>query len=279
MGGAASLSFSVKCSEATPLLFGMTEEDGSSYDAFLQCPPDEWLDVEVGLDDLQLRQDSEDENGVLDAAEIRSLAFFDLSNLPGGVGQALGWKQGLQVMWLDDVSINAHFAPSRSHVEGGARVVLDDFESDLVFGLAVGGAELSIAVAAVGGGVLSLVYGTVAEQWQGHVQGVGHVDIGGLAHLSLRAKAEQATRLAVVLEERDGSKYQSFLDLQAGDWQQHPLPAGDFELDPETIDENDALDSDELRVMMLLVDTFNSAVGAGGAGEVLLDDLAAVFGE
>jgi hypothetical protein len=274
----ASMSFSVKCSEATPILFGLTEEDGSSYDGYLQCPAHEWLDVEVGLEDLQLRQDSEDENGALDAAEIRSILFFDLSNLPGDVGKALGWKQGAQTMWLDNVSINAHFVPSRSHLDGAAQIVLDDYESDIVFGLAVGGAELSMVPDGAGGGALSLVYSAIAEQWQGCVYGVGHADLTGLEQVVLRARVAQTSRLAVVLEERDGSKYQTFLDLQPAEWQQHVLPAASFQLDPETIDENDALDADELRVMILLVDTLSSVVDAGGVGEVLLDDLAAGFG-
>jgi len=267
--GGASMSFSVKCSEATPLLFGLSEEDGSSYDGYLQCPLHEWLDVEVSLDDLQLRQDSEDENGALDAGEIRSILFFDLSNLPGDVGKALGWKQGAQSMWLDNVSINAHLT----------QIVVDDYESDILFGLAVGGAELSMVPDGDGGGALSVVYSAVAEQWQGYVCGVGHADLAGLEQVALRTKVEQTTRLVVVLEERDGSKYQTFLDLQPAEWRHHALPAANFELDPATIDENDALDSDELRVMILLVDTFSSVVGAGGVGEVLLDDVGAGLGE
>ncbi len=281
VAGAQSLCFCVKCSETTPLLYGVAEEDGSSYDGFLQCSPNEWVDVRVNLADLQLREDSDDENEALDADQIRSLLFFDLSNLPGDVGRALGWKQGPQAMWLDNVVISADAAPSRSRIRdvgGGQRqAVLDDFESGLAFGLAIGGAHLAI-VREAGGHFLRIRYGAVAEQWQGFVFGVGHVGLTGLQRVSLRAKATQTARLGVVLEERDGSKYEFMLDLQAGDWQEYALPVTGFAPDPGTIDENEALDPDQLRVMILLVDTFDSDVGADGTAEVSVDDLTAVCG-
>ena len=277
--GAQSLFFSVKCSEKTPFLFGVGEEDGSSYDGFLCCPANEWLDVQVNLSDLQLRQDSEDENATPDADQVRSLVFFDLSNLPGDVGKALGWKEGPQSMWLDEVAITAEPAPSRSRVEtagGERRVVLDDFESRLAFGLAVGGADFAVLANEAAGHSLRMRYGATPEQWQGFVLGVGHVDLAGLERVMLRSKATQAARLAVVLEERDGTKYQLLLDLKPGGWQEHTLPVADVELDPETIDENDELNGDELRVMILLVDTLNSDMGPGGTVELWLDDLTAV---
>jgi hypothetical protein len=275
VAGAQSLSFCVKCSERTPLLVGMGEEDGSSYDAFLQCPASDWLDVRLSLSDLQLRQDSEDENAALDADQIRSLLFFDLSNLPGEVGRALGWKEGAQFMWLDNVVISDEAVPSRSRVEGGGRVTVEDFETGLVFGLAVGRAD-GVVVPEGNGHGLGIRYGAGAEQWQGVVLGVGHVDLTGLQSVSLRAKATHRTRWVTVLEERDGSKYQAVLELQPGDWEEHVLPASDFVLDAETIDENDVLDADQLRVMILLVDTLDSDVGADGTAQVSVDDLVAI---
>jgi len=277
--GAQSLCLSIKCSERTPLLFGVSEEDGSSYDGFLHCPADQWLDVRVSLSDLQLRQDSEDENAALDADQIRSLLFFDLSNLPGEVGRALGWKQGPQSMWLDEVVVSADPVPSRSKTGdaggGQKQVVIDDFESGLAFGLAVGNADIAL-VPRANGHALRVQYSAAAEQWQGFVSGVGHLDLSGLQRVSMRAKATETARLVAVLEERDGSKYQSVLDLQPLDWRQHAVPVEDFVLDPATIDENDVLDAEQLRVMILLVDTFSSVAGADGTADVSLDDLTAV---
>ena len=79
----------------------------------------------------------------------------------------------------------------------------------------------------------------------------------------------------VLLEERDRSRYASGADLVAGQgWQDVQLPLTAFTLDEFSADENGQLDPDQLRVMVIITDTFTAAVDDQNKGEILMDGLA-----
>ena len=70
-----------------------------------------------------------------------------------------------------------------------------------------------------------------------------------------------------VLEEWGGAKYETNLELDpAAGWQQVALPVGQFVLDPNTTDDNGQLVVDQLRVVILVVDTFTASGDAEGLG-------------
>ncbi len=284
VAGAASLKFAVKVSEPTPFLFGVGEEDGSAYDAFLQLPGAKWVDVAINLSDLQLRDVSDDENGQLDVDQVRSLVFFDLSNMPGPVGRALGWKEGEQRLWLDDITVSADPGEplrKREKLANGWRITVDDFNNrnGLICGLSVGGALLDLAKAD-GGGALKITYRVGVEQWNGIVIGVASVDLAGLETVSLKLRAAGNADVNVVLEERDGSQYEHTVALKGGNqWSKHDLSASEFVLNEDRQDENGQLDSDQIRVVIVVVNTFLADVDATGTGSIFVDDIQMICGE
>ncbi|MEA3401972.1 MAG: hypothetical protein U9R79_12115 [Armatimonadota bacterium] len=268
VGQPSVLQFGLKTDEISSIRYGVAEEDGTEYEGYCYAPAGEWVDCRIALDELMLAQNSEDENEMLDPEQITSLTFMDLCNLPGEIGRALGIKQGLQHMWLDNVKLSPGTAPRRSQEAGGG-VIVDDFDGEAALFLPVGGPEIE-SVAGPGGGddgACKLIYRLGGHRWVGFVRGVGHLDLTGFDQYCLKLKAEHRARLVAVLEEWDGSKYETNLELdpEAG-WTEVTLPLTQFILDPATEDENEQVDLGQLRVVILVVDTFNASVNAMGDG-------------
>ena len=267
-----SLRLSVKLPEPSPVMYGVREADGSSYQGYLFSPGNTWHDLAVDLDELMLSEDSEDENGRLDVREIIEVSVADLSNLDGEAGKSLGIKEGTQRMWLDDVALSDELAPHRSSRGPDGEAIIDDFKRSPLLLLPIGGPELSL----IDGpdeddaSALRVQYAGDGYRWVGFVSAVGYLDLTERTSLHLRVRTEQGAPLHVVLEERDGTKYlrRHRLDPTEG-WYSLALPFDKFKLDPQTTDENGQLDLDQLRVIIPVVDSKRAEVGEGdGAWEL-----------
>jgi hypothetical protein len=283
--GAASancLTMRLKATSPTSLSVGVAEQNGARYQGLLWIDADEWTDVSVPLGDLILAQDAQDDDAQLDPDEVSGFFLADLANLPGEVGQALGRKEGAQRIWLDSVGLTTTPQPrSRARVEpqeGGRLVVLDDFESPVLWGLPVRRAGLQRvpgAPKAAGQRALEISYTLGAGRWVGYVLAPpGQLDLSGATQLSLWAKTDLNARLVFALEERDGTKYDTAVKVPPdGKW--HPVLAP-FEafapFDPAA-DENGVLDAQQIHRAIILIDTFDADVRPGGLGSVAIDDL------
>ena len=97
--------------------------------------------------------------------------------------------------------------------------------------------------------------------------GVGYLDLSGRQEIHLTIQAENRAKLTLVLEERDGSKYTApaILDPARG-WYTIELPLKGFRLDPATTDENAALDLNQVRVIIPVLDTKRAKVDEEGKG-------------
>jgi len=276
---AQTLAFSIKTTERTSLRFGVIEEDGSLYDCFLNLPAGKWTDVAIPLTDLQLGEEAQDENGRLDADQINVVYFADLANLPGELGDTLGHKNGPQRMLLDDVGITAEPAKPRStatRTEQGSIYLVDGFESNLIRFLPMGDVKLTPVPGAPNGGAhaLKMDYQLGERRWIGLVTGVQYLNLTGLKAVRFDAKAANDTRLHVLLEEKDGSRYDAVKDIKQVDgWTQVELDVNDFFMGFASTDENAKLDPDQIRVLIIVIDTFNTLVDANGIGSLTLDNL------
>lgn len=272
--GARSLSFALLAAERTPLLYGVFEADGSMYSSFLNVPPGVWGEIRVSLGDLQLADESEDENGVLDPDQVDRVFFADLSNLQGEMGRALGWKTGPQTLLIDDVALSADAVPSRWQPARDGSFISLTVAPGRIDALAIGGAQLEV-VPVDGRPALQITYRIGGWRWAGFVTGLGTLPLADAAGVSFRARASADARVNVLLEERDRSRYASGADLVAGQgWQNVELPLTAFSLDEFSADENGRLDPDQLRVLVLITDTFTAAVDDQNKGEILIDSLA-----
>ena len=70
------------------VVIGVGERDDSNYQTAVHIEPDEgWRRFEFDLAAFTLADDSEDENGVLDYHEIRSVAVLEVAGFMGGEGE------------------------------------------------------------------------------------------------------------------------------------------------------------------------------------------------
>jgi hypothetical protein len=262
-----SLRLSVKLAEQSPVMYGVREADGSSYQGYLYTPGGVWHDLAVDLDELMLAEGSEDENGRLDAREIDAITVADLSNLSGEAGQSLGLKQGRQRMWLDAVELSAELAPHRSDRGPDGEIIIDDFDRTPLVVLPIGGPSLSQTdgPSAEDRSALEVAFDPGGYRWVGFVHAIGYLDLTERTHIGLRLRAAQTGPLHVVMEERDGSKYigRHKLDPARG-WYEVRLPFAKFGLDPGTEDENGCLDVNQLRVIIPVLDSKRAEVGENG---------------
>jgi len=264
-----SLRLSVKLAEQSPVMYGVREADGSSYQGYLYTPGGAWHDLAIDLDELMLSEGSEDENGRLDVREISGITVADLSNLAGEAGKSLGVKHGRQQMWLDDVALSDELAPHRSSRGPGDEAIIDDFDRDPIRCLPIGGPALTLVAGPDEDdtSALRVRYDRDHYRWVGFVAAVGYLDLNERVNVCLRLRSEQRAPLQVVLEERDGSKYvaRHRLDPARG-WYVLRLPFERFKPDRHTSDENEQLDLDQLRVIIPVVDSKRAEIEEGGAG-------------
>jgi hypothetical protein len=266
---ARSLRLSIKLAEASPVMYGVHEADGSSYQGYLYSPGGIWHDLAVDLNELMLSEGSEDENGRLDVREIVGITVADLSNISGEAGKSLGIKEGRQQMWLDAVALSEDLAPHRSRRGRGDELIIDDFDRTPVLALPIGGPRMSLTAGpdAADSSALRVEYTVGGYRWVGFVAAVGYLDLTERSGIGLRLRAAQAAPLHVVLEERDGSKYIGRHRLDPGkQWHTVSLPFAKFKPDPQTTDENDRLDIDELRVIIPVVDSTRAETGGNDSG-------------
>ncbi len=276
--GAQSLALSLKASAQSPLVLSLAEEDGSQYQLFVTCVANEWCDLALPLTDLQLQDGSQDENAALDADQIRTFTIQDLCNMPGDFGDIFGSKTGPQSLVLDGVAFDTEPAPSRSEA-AREKTVVDTFTRPALNLLPVGGALLSHVPGHEGDapsavGVRFSFHPTGARAWPGIVVPIGHLDLAEAATLRLRLKPHGPLRLHVLLEEQDGSRYESSGPVTAGgEWQARDFRIGEFTLDPAREDENGLLDTDQLRVAVIVADVFNALLDETAGGQFAVDEI------
>jgi len=253
VGDAQALAFWIMTDSPTNLSFGVVEKGGAFYQQFAYVPPEEWTPICVPLNSLLLSQDTTDASGKLEPTEITEIRLADLTNLPGGLGDALGRKTGVQQMLLDDVAIGDQPAPPVG-TTSVAPLLADGFERTALHALAIGGAVLR-RTEGPAGHALEVLCQEAGSRWKGFVMAVGQLDLTDAKELSLRLKASQPLLLNVTLEEWDNSKYCQRIGIDPADgWTEKLLPLDRLLLDTTSTDENGALDREQIRVLVIVAD-------------------------
>jgi hypothetical protein len=276
--GAQSLAFRLNSSGQLPIAVRIAEKDGSVYQLFVTCLPNQLCDVLAPLTDAQLEDGSSDENGALDADQVATVTLQTLANMPGEMADLFGTLAGPQTLAIAQAAFRSQAAPSRSRTEEG-KIVADSFDEPALYVLPVGGAELAHVPGAQGGqpSAVRVRFPFAASgprAWPGIVVPVGQLDLSAARSVRLRLRAPGPLRFHVLAEEQDGSRYEGQGELpEGGAWAARDLRLSEFKLDPTRQDQNGALDPDELRVVVVIADSFNVLLDDQGRSEFAVDDV------
>lgn len=271
-----ALRMQLKARTPTSLAIAVTEKDRSRYQAFYWLPANRWQKIALPLREMWLAERSRDENGKLDADQIDRFTIVDLANLPGQVGLALGLKDGPQQLDVRRLSIEPLTA-GRVGEAPKQMALVDGFDREPYALLPIGSPRLSFERVGERAG-LRVEYRLGHYRWAGFVRGIGHLPVKRFCGVRLMARASPAVRLHVVLEERDGSKYYTTCLVSVSEEARLvELPAERFRQLVDTRDENERLDPDQLRVIILVADSFSTRLRPGDRGWFWVDDLALVL--
>lgn len=276
LAGARRVCLSLRSSQPGVFLVALGESDGSRYDSMISSPGGVWLDLQISLDRFKLADDSDDENGQLDAAQLNTLGVGDLSAMLTGGGKT---DPGSRTFWLDNVSIDTDEALNAYSFNGALPYILDDFNAGYLGWITVGG-ETTLDTQQH-----QLVWNYTGEKPDGGfsalVAPLGALPKQGATHLLLTLGSDRPMQLVVVLQESkreakqlDESRYLSIVSIPGG------TQAGTYAVklseltlstDDGGSDENGKLDLDQVGTLILA--DLDVIIGNGAPNTLRVDSV------
>ncbi|MFA4044300.1 MAG: hypothetical protein HZRFUVUK_001086 [Candidatus Fervidibacterota bacterium] len=287
---ANSFTISVNATAPTGLVISLIERDGSRYQTFAYVHPDGWHDIKVSLNDFFLADDSKDENERLDVDQVQAIAIADAG---GFFAELIPTLRGKREIRIDRVAFSSAVLPQSQGISDereGVVIWLDNFEASVL-------RWVPIEVTAQPGFTIDIAKDTkpmLQEHPPGEAQGRLHMSVDydvpangafGVVHIvtlgrnpilkhagSLRffVKVKEKTTLLIALQERGGGRYEKQINLKGGEWQRIDLPFTDFILSPDTKDEDQRLDPDEV-FLIGFADISALDIGAGERNSLSID--------
>ncbi len=258
-----ALRFWVKTGVTTPILIAVAEKSGANYNTTALCAADTWQQIHVNMDELSPSGDPIDPNGKLDLAEVTSIQISDLAHMLVNFQQDL---QGRRHLWLDDLTFESSPAPLGQGprvTAGKAGYVADSFENGVVRWSPISiqledppkiaffdSSAVTDAVAAPEGGKLGLkwTYNRAAFRLTGIMRDVEALPLTPTRGVGIWLKTEKDGTFLLTLEEKDGSRYQTMLQLSAADgWKEHTPSLTMFTLADDSKDENNQVDGAQIK--------------------------------
>ena len=95
---ATMLDLAIKCSHDGTFLVTIEEKGGARYNKKIDLLLGDWKSYSWPLTEFTLAEDSRDDNGKLDADQIKQISIGDVSTMLGNGGEA-----DLAHLWVDQV--------------------------------------------------------------------------------------------------------------------------------------------------------------------------------
>lgn len=265
--GCASVSFRVRSSHAGGLAFGVTEADESRYASVTQVEAGRWRELRLNLDELQLSEDSEDEDGRLDLGPGLSIWFLDVAVFSQTFDAAV---RGERTLWLDAVVFSSEPAPvaGRRPGTGAGTLVLDTFETGLVRWMPIAAAfdppgvrlypeEVELTLEPGGAEapqptVLQARYPQESMSALVLSRDVAGLDLTRAEHVVFWARTARPAIFLVSLEERAGARYEQGFELATDRWQQVEVSLDRFRQADDSRDANGRLDLDSVKLLSIV---------------------------
>lgn len=261
--GAQAVSFRMRTSEYALAAAVVAEADGSMYLCAFSSLPGLWHEAALSLSEFQLMDPTTDENGALDPSQVAAVGFADVIMLVKLAATQFPFipppDMGPRLMWLDDVRVESDPVPPRweiTQVDGVRAVRLDSFEAAPLQWLTLCGPDIEVAYdsdhKSHGQFSLRMTYTLPPGKVFGAMTPTLSAPLAGMHRLRMSLMSEAPVELLFELKERDQSKYQARIGLEAGnEFGDVELPLTDFILAEDSTDENSRLDVEEIREFLL----------------------------
>ena len=283
-----SLHFWLKSSHATILSYGLTEPNQATYQTAFYVPEKTWQQVSLNLDELVL--DNRDDNRGLDLDQIQSMFLADASFFFINIDPTI---KGRRSICLDDIRFSSAALPT-TFTRNFETYLLDNFETPLIrwmpMDLAVGpsGFQLHLFAGSLDTdsdtssptGDQSLKFTYLRQQGRMAVllRDVQKLSLNSMEAVGFWMKTSVDGMFLISLQERDESRYQAEMRISAADgWKEFTFPVGSLELAPGSGDENNKLDTRQLKQITVADYTGIARQHLTAQNQLWIDDFRVVF--
>lgn len=235
---------------ASLVLMVQEREPGGRYAAAFFAPAGKWQQVEIAFSDMVLsdgKDDPKDPDGKLDVDQIAAYGIVDMSQVFAqgdnpDLQKLLNIKSVAHTLYVDDFVISADAQAAVAANPG--TVVVDTYAGPQLSWTVAGQASASIATGKpLEGKSLQATYQVGPSSLMGLVRAVRPGALAGTKKISFSVAAAKATHLVVQVEETDGGKYNSTVEVAGGNAVQSvDLPFTGFTAGDDSKDTNGTLD-------------------------------------
>jgi hypothetical protein len=221
---AKALRLWIKADYTTTLALVLQEQDGGRYVTVFSAPKDQWQQVEVSTADFTLmegKDDPQDPDSKLDMDQVAAVAIGDFGQFFAQLGdenvaKLLNVQAGQHTLYLDDFTVTEETLPSAfSAVNADVRI--DTFARPQLAWIAVGGVKLSKAEGKpLEGPGMKADYRQAPQKIIGIMRNVPRGKMAGTDKLTFTAASTKRTMLVVQVEEKDGGKFNSTVEIPDG---------------------------------------------------------------
>lgn len=253
---AQMFDFWVKSPTGAPLALMLPEHEGGRYVATFTAPRDVWQEVKLSPADFALSEnasDPKDPDGKLDLDQVEGVSLVDLTQIFAQIDDAkfsalLGIVTGQRDLYVSS------FTVSQESVDAGDAAALDRPTRPQSSWIGIGsGASIRPAAAPFGGPSSQLSYRQAAGTIGGMLLFLQHGRLVHTDHIDLTLASAKAATLVLQLEERDGGKYNTTIDVPGGTTPQHvKLTYADLKPAADSHDANTTLDVDQISQLVIL---------------------------
>ncbi|HZT41995.1 MAG TPA: hypothetical protein VFA07_07385 [Chthonomonadaceae bacterium] len=258
---AKSLRFWVQADHAAPLAVALQEQEGGRYIALFSVPKETWQQVDLSTSDFVLSEnpgDPKDPDGKLDLDQVQAVAIVDVGQLfaqaeDPNMAKLFPVKKGPHTLYVDDFTVSEETLPA-SVSATDSEVKLDSFVHPQPMWIGTGDARLSRSVGKpLDGNGMQADYHQAPSIPTAFVRLVPRGKLADMEKLSFDAASARPAKLIVQVEEQDGGKYNTEVDVDGGSAVKHvSVSLANLKADQNTKDSNDRLDKDLIKQIVIL---------------------------
>jgi len=258
---AKSIRFWVQCDSTAPLAVTLQEHEGGRYVAMFTVPKDRWQQVELSPSDFTLSEDQndpKDPDNKLDMDQVESVGVADAGQIfaqsdSPEVVQLFNLKMGPRTLYLDEFVVSEETLPN-AFSAANADVRLDTFVRPQIGWFAAGDVKLSTMTGKpLEGRGLQADYHQAPGKIIGIVRKIPRGKLVGTDKLALDVASLKPAKLMVQVEEKDGGKYKTIVEIPGEKVVRNISVAfSDLKAANDSHDTNDKLDMDQINQLVIV---------------------------